>query len=114
MRARDYGLASMLGSIPSTLVLVSVGAAVGRLGDLDARADRSPAEWALVALGVFATIALLWLLRRMARDALADLPGIGPEPGPAGAGTSGASGSAEPDPVEAPIAGAGEELGSPR
>lgn len=76
MRARDYGLASMLGSIPSTLVLVSVGAAVGRLGDVGARAERSPAEWALIALGVVATVVLLWWLRRLARDALADLPGI--------------------------------------
>jgi len=76
MRARDYGLASMLGSIPSTLVLVSVGAAVGRLGDVGGRGDRSPAEWALIALGVVATFALLWLLRRLARDALADLPGV--------------------------------------
>jgi uncharacterized membrane protein YdjX (TVP38/TMEM64 family) len=109
MRARDYGLASMLGSIPSTLVLVSLGAAVGTLGVDDAGRERSPAEWALIALGVVATVALLWLMRRIARDALADLPPVdSPEPdshdGASGCdeGEARAEAGAEPagDPIE--------------
>ena len=72
MRALDYGLASMLGSIPSTLVLVSLGAAAGRLRA--GSGERSPGEWALLVLGIVATLALLLAVRRIAREAFADLP----------------------------------------
>ena len=73
MRAVDYGLASMLGSIPSTLVLVSLGAAAGRFRD--GSGARSPAEWGLLGLGIVATLLLLLMMRRIAREALSGLPG---------------------------------------
>ena len=86
MSAWRYGAASMLGSIPSTAVLVSLGAAAGGLGS--ERGARTPGEWALVAAGVVATVALFLVLRRLALEALSGLPeereGDG-EPGGAGA-----------------------------
>ena len=73
MRAWVYGVASLLGSIPSTLVFVSLGAAAGGLGGGEGGAVRTPAEWALLGLGCVAIVALIIVVRRLALDAFAEL-----------------------------------------
>ena len=71
MRAWDYFFASMLGTLPSNAVYVYLGAATGGLLAGSDRA-RTPAEWALLALGLAATVVLTVMLRRMADRALAE------------------------------------------
>ncbi len=73
MRAWVYGLGSMIGSIPSTLVFVSLGAAAGGMGTDAASSERTPAEWALLAVGFVAMVGLFVVVRRLALDALAEL-----------------------------------------
>ncbi|MEB2343530.1 MAG: TVP38/TMEM64 family protein [Deltaproteobacteria bacterium] len=70
VRLRDYLLASA-GMLPGTLLYVYSGSLAGEL----ARAaggtrSRSPAEWALLALGLVATVAATHLVARLARQAL--------------------------------------------
>lgn len=69
--AWHYFLASVIGTIPSTMVYVYIGSMLGdwsALGSMD-RA-RTPFEWALLILGLFATIGLVLYLKRVARIAL--------------------------------------------
>lgn len=73
MRATTYGLASLVGSIPSTLVFVSLGAAAGGLGEAATPEGRTPAEWALLAVGIVAMGALAFVVRRIAIEAFAEL-----------------------------------------
>lgn len=73
MRAWAYGAASVIGSIPSTLVFVSIGAAAGGLGAERESAERTPGEWALLAIGLVAMVALTVVVRRLALDAFAEL-----------------------------------------
>ena len=71
--ARDYLLASVLGTIPSNTVYVYLGTLTGSLAAAGtADRARTPAEWALLALGLVATMVLTLYLRRLARRALAE------------------------------------------
>lgn len=67
-----YVLSSWVGMMPGTVVYVYLGSlaresAVGR--------ERSPAEWALYAIGLAATLAVTWLVARLARRALSQRSG---------------------------------------
>ncbi len=73
MSAWTYGAASLVGSIPSTLVFVSIGAAAGGIGSEAQRAERTAGEWALLGIGLIAMIALFVVVRRLALDAFAEL-----------------------------------------
>lgn len=67
-----YVLASWLGMIPGTLLYVYLGT-LGRAGiETAAGADtgRSPLEWALLAVGLVATVAVTVVVSRIARNAL--------------------------------------------
>jgi uncharacterized membrane protein YdjX (TVP38/TMEM64 family) len=73
IRARDYLLASGLGTIPSNAVYVYVGSVSGSLAAAGAEGRaRTPAEWALLAGGLAATVALALYLRRVAGRALSE------------------------------------------
>ncbi|MBI4625024.1 MAG: TVP38/TMEM64 family protein [Verrucomicrobia bacterium] len=65
---RDYVLASWIGMMPGTVMYVYLGslARAGAAGD-----QRTPAEWALYAVGLVATVALTIFVTRIARRALA-------------------------------------------
>lgn len=72
---RDYVLASWLGMLPGTLAFVYLGSIAGEA----ARAVSTPAagadditRWAMLAVGVAATIAVSAVITRIARRALAD------------------------------------------
>lgn len=61
----DYTLASAAGMLPGILIKVWLGSA-GR----DALTEGSPVRWAIVAAGIAATIAIAWLVGRVARKKL--------------------------------------------
>jgi uncharacterized membrane protein YdjX (TVP38/TMEM64 family) len=68
---RDYVLASWIGMMPGTLMYVYLGSIAGDLASAGAgRAQRTPAEWALYAVGLVATIAVTVFVTRLARRAL--------------------------------------------
>lgn len=67
---REYFLASWLGMLPGTVLYVYLGAVAGELAGAGSRA-RSPAEWALLGLGLLATVAVTVVITRIARRALA-------------------------------------------
>lgn len=65
---RDYVLASWLGMMPGTLMYVYLGSlASAGAGDR----QRTPGEWALYAVGLLATMAVVVIVMRVARRALA-------------------------------------------
>jgi uncharacterized membrane protein YdjX (TVP38/TMEM64 family) len=73
VRFWPYVLASWLGMLPGTLLYVSLGAA-GKAG-LEAAANgeaaaRSPWEWALLGVGLAATLVVTLIVTRIARNAL--------------------------------------------
>jgi uncharacterized membrane protein YdjX (TVP38/TMEM64 family) len=70
VRFGPYIAASWLAMLPATVVYVSLGAA-GRAAGTGAR--RSPAEWALLAVGFAATVAVTLYVTRLARRELAKL-----------------------------------------
>jgi uncharacterized membrane protein YdjX (TVP38/TMEM64 family) len=71
IRARDYFLASLVGTLPSNAVYVYLGAAAGRVSAVvGGSAETSNAERALFVLGLVATIGLAVYLRRLASEAL--------------------------------------------
>ncbi len=68
---RDYVLASWIGMMPGTLMYVYLGSIAGDLASAGVgRAQRSPAEWALYAVGLVATIVVTVFVTRLARRAL--------------------------------------------
>lgn len=68
---RDYILASWIGMMPGTVMYVYVGSLAGDLATLGAgQQARSPAEWALSAVGLLATVAVTVYVTRLARAAL--------------------------------------------
>ena len=69
VRLGEYTWASCLGMMPGTAVFVYVGAAAGEA--LTAERARTPAEWALLAVGGVAALATAALIGRAARKALA-------------------------------------------
>jgi len=70
VRFAPYVLTSWLAMIPATLVYVSLGAAGRSVG---AGTHRTPAEWALLAAGLAATVAVTVTVTRVARRELARL-----------------------------------------
>ncbi|MFA6411276.1 MAG: TVP38/TMEM64 family protein [Syntrophales bacterium] len=70
---RDYVLASWIGMMPGTVMYVYLGSLAGSLAELGAKEGgraRSPAEWALYAVGLIATVAVTVVITRIARRAL--------------------------------------------
>ena len=65
---RDYTLASWLGMMPGTVMYVYLGSLADAAGSTR---QRTPAEWALYAIGLLATIAVTVVVTRLARRALA-------------------------------------------
>ena len=64
---RDYVLASWIGMMPGTVMYVYVGSLARAAGDR----TRTPGEWALLGVGLLATIAVTVFITRIARAALA-------------------------------------------
>lgn len=90
VRLRDYALASFFGMLPGTVVFVLAGSAIGSVASLvhpDASGgEASPAQLALLAVGLVATIAAAVVIARSARRAIES---ASQPPAPAtGAGTS--------------------------
>lgn len=70
---RDYVLASWIGMMPGTVMYVYIGSLAGSLAELGTKEGgnaRSPAEWALYAVGLIATAAVTVVITRIARRAL--------------------------------------------
>lgn len=72
IRTWSYVLASAASMVPGTMVYVTLGH-LGRTG-LEREVPRTPLEQAWVALGVVASIAVVWWLGRLARRALTVAP----------------------------------------
>jgi len=93
VRLRDV-LAGAFGMIPATFLFVGVGRTMADVGEAAVGArTRSTGEWALLAVGVVATLAATWLLARTSSRALARIAaerGAAGVPGPT-ATTDGAS-----------------------
>lgn len=66
-----YVIASWIGMMPGTVMYVYLGSVAGDLAGAGGRASRTPAEWALYALGLAATIVVTVFVTRLARQALA-------------------------------------------
>jgi uncharacterized membrane protein YdjX (TVP38/TMEM64 family) len=64
---RDYVIASWIGMMPGTVMYVYIGSLARVAGDR----TRTPGEWALLVLGLVATIAVTISITRIARKALA-------------------------------------------
>ncbi len=64
---RDYVIASWIGMMPGTVMYVYIGSLARVAGDR----TRTPGEWALLGLGLVATIAVTVFITRIARTALA-------------------------------------------
>ena len=65
--ARQYFIASVLGSAPSALVYTYAGFMTGDIAEFGLHHSRTLAEWLLLAGGLVATVVLAWYLRRLAR-----------------------------------------------
>jgi len=69
---RDYFLASWIGMLPGTVMYVYLGSLAGSLANLGGPGPgRTPAQWALYAVGLLATVAVTVFVTRIARAALA-------------------------------------------
>jgi uncharacterized membrane protein YdjX (TVP38/TMEM64 family) len=64
---KEYVLASWLGMLPGTVLYVYIGS----LAQSNTPAGtRTPAQWALLVIGLIATLAVTWLITRRAKQAL--------------------------------------------
>lgn len=71
VKFREFMVATCLGMIPGTLMLVYLGAAAGAAMKTGTQArTRTPAEWAFFAVGLGATVAVVTLVGRAAKRAL--------------------------------------------
>jgi len=72
----DYLIAGV-GMLPGTLLYVYLGSAAGQAAAAagGAASGRTPAQWALFGVGLLATVAVTWLVTRLARRALRDATG---------------------------------------
>jgi uncharacterized membrane protein YdjX (TVP38/TMEM64 family) len=69
--AWQYGAVTLIGPLPAAMVCAYLGALTGDISLLHSRAwPRMPAEWALLILGLIATIFLFFFVRNIARKAL--------------------------------------------
>ena len=66
---RDFVLATAVGMVPGIAMYVYIGSLAGTLAGAGERA-RTPAEWALYAVGLLATVAVTVYVTRVARAAL--------------------------------------------
>jgi uncharacterized membrane protein YdjX (TVP38/TMEM64 family) len=66
-----YVIASWIGMIPGTVMYVYLGSVAGTLASAGGGTSRTPAEWALYAVGLAATIGVTVYVTRLARRALA-------------------------------------------
>lgn len=69
----QYILASWIGMIPGTVMYVYLGSVAGSLATLGSDSGtpaRTPGQWALLAVGLLATVAVTVYVTRMARRAL--------------------------------------------
>lgn len=73
VKLRDY-LAAFVGMLPATLLYVYYGKAIGDLAQVAAGAgrDRGLADYLLMALGLVATVAVVTIIVRIAKRALAE------------------------------------------
>lgn len=71
---RDYMVASWIGMMPGTVMYVYIGSLARVAGDR----PRTPGEWALLGLGLVATIAVTVFITRLARTALAKRTQVSP------------------------------------
>jgi len=70
VRLRDYVLASWIGMIPGMLLYVYLGATAQSLAAATGGArEKTPQEYAILAIGLAATIAVVWFVTRIARRA---------------------------------------------
>ncbi len=71
VRFRDYFFASWVGMLPGTVMYVYIGSVAGSLSTVGAEeSGRSPAEWALLIVGLVATVAVTVFVTRIAQKAL--------------------------------------------
>jgi uncharacterized membrane protein YdjX (TVP38/TMEM64 family) len=63
--------ASWIGMMPGTVMYVYLGSVAGTLAGAGSGTSRTPAEWALYAVGLAATIGVTVYVTRLARRALA-------------------------------------------
>jgi uncharacterized membrane protein YdjX (TVP38/TMEM64 family) len=76
IRVRDYVVASWVGTLPGTIVYVYLGSLAGDLTRAaTGKSQRSLAEWALYALGLLATIAVVLYVTRVSTHALKQFSG---------------------------------------
>lgn len=66
-----YVIASWIGMMPGTVMYVYLGSVAGSLAGAGGGTSRTPAEWALYAVGLAATIGVTVHVTRLARRALA-------------------------------------------
>ena len=69
----QYVLASWIGMMPGTMMYVYIGSLAGSLATLGsdgAEQQKSPAQWALYAVGLLATVAVTVYVTKIARKAL--------------------------------------------
>lgn len=68
---RDYVLASWIGMLPGTVLYVYLGSVSGAVAEAAGSGrQRSPFEWALLGVGLLATLAVTVFVTRVARRAL--------------------------------------------
>lgn len=73
VRLRDYVLASWIGMIPGMLLYVYLGATAQSLAAATGGArEKTPQEYAILAIGLAATIAVVWFVTRTAKRAFND------------------------------------------
>ncbi len=81
VRLREYVLASWIGMLPATMVLVYIGSLAGSLANLTGggRRQRTPLEWTAYGVGLVVAIIATVYITRIARRALAEK--TAPKPG---------------------------------
>jgi uncharacterized membrane protein YdjX (TVP38/TMEM64 family) len=70
---KEYFLASWIGMMPGTVMYVYLGALAGELARAGGGGGRTPAEWALYAGGLAATVIVTIYVTRLARAKLRGL-----------------------------------------
>ncbi len=74
--AIHFAIASWIGMMPGTMMYVYLGHVAGSVAETGGSREKSPAQWALLALGLAATIAVTVLATRIARRSLAKVSSI--------------------------------------
>ena len=70
VKLKDYVLGSWIGMFPGTVMYVYLGAAGKEIAKAQGTGGKSPAEWALLVVGLMATIVVTVLVTRKARATL--------------------------------------------